>query len=197
MGLAHDDIRAVITRAGEIQNATAPDQAEIEALIQAAAEVGIERSAVERALRERMATSMALPAVGDLTFAKSADDKFYAAEVVAVTNDTVRVQFMRGGVHTVSVDELRPFSLLPGERVVVQWPWWGPWTCSVLSYDAAARYVTVTDGWGETRIFPLSEIWLAKPKAGPAKRMLYAGLIGFGVGVGGAIGAIITALVMR
>src|SRR5262245_4607671 len=55
MRLADDDIREVLARAVEIQSTTLQGDAlnaELEAVIQAAEEVGIARPAVERALRE-------------------------------------------------------------------------------------------------------------------------------------------------
>jgi hypothetical protein len=72
MGLSNDDeLRAVLARADEIQNSTSLRQADLEAIIQAAEEVGIARSAIERAIRERLNLPLKPPAVGDLTFAKS------------------------------------------------------------------------------------------------------------------------------
>ncbi|MDP9178308.1 MAG: tudor domain-containing protein, partial [Gemmatimonadota bacterium] len=132
MRLTDDEFRDVLTRAEEIQRASRHDNemnAEIEAVIGAAEEVGLARPAVERALRERLALSVP-PAVGALTFARSTDDKFYVAEVVSISTEGVRVRFLRGGEHLVTLDELKPCAFLPGERVVCNWPWWGPWTCT-------------------------------------------------------------------
>ena len=199
MPLDNDEIRSVVARADEIQRRTQrghATSADLEAVIQAAEAVGIERSAVERALRERLHVPLAPPGVGELVFARSTDGKLYVAEVLASGDQDFRVRFLRGSEHTVALDDLRPCSLLPGEKVVVNWPWWGPWTCTVVSYDAAARTVSVTDGWSETHSFPISEIWLNAPRdAGANSRArVYAALLGAGATIGAIVGSIVTAL---
>ena len=198
MKMETDDLRAVFARADEIQNNAPPARADIEAVIQAAAEVGIARSAVERALRERLNLPMRPLAVGDLTFAKSADEKFYVAEVVSLSGDNVRVRFLRGSEHTVSHDELRPCSFLPGERVICPWPQWGPWTCTVLSYDEAERRIEATDGWGEKRSFAIRDVWITPLKNNTkSKARVYGALLAVGATVGAAIGSLLTLLILR
>lgn len=199
MSLGPDEIRNVIARAEEIQSATPISSAEFEALIHAGEEVGIGRVAIERALRERLNLPKRPPAIGELTFAKSADGKFYVAEVVGVSDDIYRVRFLRGSEHDVTLDEMRPSSFLPGEQVMANWEWWGPWPCTVMRYDRERREVTVSDGWsGDTRTFPLSEVWIAPRNKAVAKRgRIYAALIGVGITAGAAIGSIITALILR
>jgi hypothetical protein len=197
MALAPDELRNVLARAEEIQSASSISTIELEAVIQAAEEVGIARSAIERALRERLHLPLRVPAVGELTFAKSADGKFYVAEIVSMSDDVFRVRFLRGGEHHVAVDELRPCSFLPGEQVVCYWPWWGPWTCTVLSYDEKRAQVKVTDGWGDAKTFPISEVWIApRKKAVTTRSRVYAALIGVGIAAGAAIGAIVTGLLL-
>ncbi len=102
-------------------------------------------------------------------------------------------------------DQVRPFAVIPGERVVVNWPWWGPWTCNVVAYDAVKQRVKVNDGWGATKSFHVAEVWLPPRKAvargpggsvGPRTR-LYVTLIGAGAGLGTLVGSIITALLTR
>ena len=199
MQLARDDVRAVLARASEIHAATEGSFGDRESIIQAAEEAGIGRAAVERALRECMPDApMTAPLVGDTTFAKSADGKFYVATVVSVSDDRYHVRFLRGGEHVVTLEELRPGTFLPGERVVVQWPWWGPWTCTIVSYAADTQQVTVTDGWSETRTFPIAEVWLAPRKSVQSRRTrMTAALIGAGAAAGAAIGSIVTALLLR
>lgn len=200
MGLEHNDIREVLARAQEIQRRTLPDAIELEAVIQAAEEVGIPRSAVERALRERLDMPIRTLVAGDLAFVKSADDKYYVAEVISTSDNDIRVKFLRGSEHTVSPDEARPCALLPGARVVCSWPSWGPWTCTVVSFDAAKRTVVLSDGWSGTKTFPLEEIWIAPPRKRSAdsrtKAKVYALLIGAGATAGAIIGSIITALAL-
>ena len=198
MPLEDHDIRAVLARAQEIELGTQSDAAEIERVIQAAEEVGISRASVERAFRERLNLPARASSVGDLVFARSSDDKYYTAEVLAVDTHGVRVRFLRGSEHEVSTDEIRPCTLLPGERVICPWPWWGPWTCTVLSYDAARQRVSVSDGWGETRDFSITEIWTAPPRAPDqhraTKRKIYAVLLGVGAVGGTIVGAIVSSL---
>jgi hypothetical protein len=190
--LTDEELRDVLTRAEEIQRATRTGpaaQKELEAVIGAAEEIGLERSAVERALRERLA----------LTLARSTDDKYYVAEVVSVTPDNIRVRFLRGSENDVTLDQLRPIAFNPGERLTVDWPMWGQWTCTVVSYDAARRRVELSDGWGETRSFPIDEVWV-KPKREEnslGRRRVYVTLVGAGAAIGAVIGSLITALLMR
>ena len=196
MGLESEELRAVYARASEIQNNTPAGHAELEAVIQAGVEAGIARPAIERALRERLNLPMRPLAAGDLAFAKSADEKFYVAQILSLTGDNVRVRFLRGGEHTVARDELRPCSFLPGERVVCPWPGWGPWTCTVVSYDAELLRIKATDGWGDTHSFSIGDVWIAPARnTSPPKARLYGVLIGVGAAVGAAIGSIITALI--
>jgi len=201
--LNDDELHDVLARAEEIQRSalTGPDaRAELEVVIQAAEEVGIPRAAVERALRERFNLPAQPPKPGELFFARSADGRFYVAEVLAATTDDVRIRFLNGSEHSVAPTELRPAGFLPGAKVTVNWPWWGAWTCTVVSYDAAKGRIKVNDGWGETKHFPIGEVWLNAPRApaaGSSRTRIYATLLGAGAGVGAIVGAIITALLLR
>ena len=67
MGLANEEVRDILARAAEIESVTRHGGMEMEAVIQAAEEVGISRTSVERALRERMKLPARPPAVGELT----------------------------------------------------------------------------------------------------------------------------------
>jgi hypothetical protein len=203
MRLTDDELRDVLARAEEIQRASRRGDernAELEAVIGAAEEVGLARPAVEQALRERLALPATPPAVGTLAFARSADDKFYVAEVLSISTEGIRVRFLRGSEHLVTLDQLRPCSFLPGERVVCNWPWWGPWTCAVVAYDAAKRRVKVSDGWGNTRTVPIAEVWVPparKADTSGARTRVYATLIGAGAALGALAGSIVTAVLMR
>jgi hypothetical protein len=75
---------------------------------------------------------------------------------------------------------------------------WGPWTCTVVAYDAAKQRVKLSDGWGYTRTFPVSEVWLAPAKADPRTtgRRVSAILLGVGAAAGALLGSIVTALLM-
>jgi hypothetical protein len=202
MRLTDDQLREVLARAEEIQRTSwvgTDMNAELQAVIGAAEEVGLARPAVERALRERFDVFATAPTVGALVFAKSADHKFYIAEVLAVTADAVRVRFLRGSEHVVGPDEVRPCSLIPGEKVACNWPWWGEYTCTVIAYDAAKKRVKLSDGWGTTKTFPAAEVWLEPPRNVDenARSRVYATLIGAGLAVGAIAGSIVTALLLR
>jgi hypothetical protein len=75
---------------------------------------------------------------------------------------------------------------------------WGPWTCTVIGYDSVKQRVKLSDGWGYTRTFPVSEVWLPPTKADArtARQRVYAFLIA-GATAGALIGSVITALLMR
>lgn len=191
------DMRQVLERAAELEHAAPLAAADVDALLQAADEVGIPRAAVERALREIHATLPPPPTVGQLVFARSADDCYYAAEVTEALDTQFKVRFLRGGENTLHSDEMRPCSLLPGQRVRVKWPGWGNWTCPVISYDAELRHVTVTDGWAETRTFHIGDVWLDPRKTETRSRRgkLRNAVLG-AAAAGAAIGSIITALLL-
>src|SRR5688572_6912643 len=139
MPLTDDELRDVLARAEEIQRTSrqGPEwNAELAAVIGAAQEVGLSRQAVERAIHERLNLPARPPDVGTLAWAKSADGKFYVAEVLATSADGARVRYLRGSEHQVGLNELRPCAFIPGQRIVCNWPWWGPWTGTLVSYDA-------------------------------------------------------------
>ncbi|MGH7709640.1 MAG: hypothetical protein ACREOG_00055 [Gemmatimonadaceae bacterium] len=201
MRLTDEELQDVLARADEIERTSRRGEqfhAELEAVIGAAEEVGLSRQAVERALRERLDLPMTVPTPGTTVWAKSADGKSYVAEVLATSQDDVRVRFLTGSLHDATLDEIRPCSFIPGERVVCDWPWWGPWTCSVVSYDHEKKRVKLSDGWGYIKTFSLSEVWLPqrKPETGGSRRRVYLTLLGAGTAIGALVGSIITALVL-
>jgi hypothetical protein len=204
MHLTDDQIRDVLARAEEIRNASLRSgamRADMEGVIEAGEAVGLPRAAIEKALREELDLPARPSAAGDLVFARSTDDKYYVASVVSPGAEEVRVRFLRGGDHAVTPDDIRPCTFLPGEKVVVNWPWWGAWTGPVVSYDAARQEVTVTDGWDQ-KTFPIAEVWLDRKKrpvsmnAGRRARTLQR-MLGVAVGAGGLIGSLITWMLLR
>jgi hypothetical protein len=196
MPLNDDDIRAIVARAEQLQHTGDFSGDELEALVRAGEDIGISRSAMQRALQERLGTPLN-PQPGEVVFARAPDEKYYVAEVLADEGDEYRVRFLRGGERLLAHNELRACSFLPGERIVCPWPGWGAWTCTVLSYDAAEGHVTVTDGWAETATFPISDVWLApRTAAGRRRARIYAALLAAGAAVGAAVGAIVTAFVL-
>ena len=200
MRLTDEELRKVLARAGEIDRAAPGEerQFEREAVIGAAEEAGMSRHAVERAMTELLGLPAVPPAVGSLAWARSVDGKFYVAEVAAVSEAGARVRFLRGSEHELPLGDLRPCAFVPGERIVCHWPMWGPWTCTVIGYDAERRRVKLSDNWGSAKSFPIAEVWLARARGdnGAARRRISVRLIGFGMAAGAAIGSIITALLM-
>jgi len=202
MRLTDDELRDVLQRAEEIQRTTRRGdllQGEIAAVIEAGEGIGLTRAAVERALRERLDFAPA-PAVGDRVFAKSADGKFHIANVVSISGDDIRVSFVRGGEQVVTADEVKPCSFVPGQRVMYHWPWWGPWSCEVVSYHAPTGFLMLSDRWGSTTTCRAEDVWLEPKKQANAltpRKRAYATLIGLSVGAGAIVGALITALLMR
>ena len=194
MRLSDDELRDVLSRAEEIQRGSRSIdtiQAEMEVVIGAGEAIGLTRPALERALRERFAVASS---PGSLVFAQSADGKYYVAEVVSVGTDSIRVRFLRGSEHTVTPDQVRPCAFLPGEKVVANWPWWGPWTCTVISYDAAKQKVKVSDGWGDTKNFNIAEVWQSGRKPWGGRFRIAATWLSVGVGLGTILGAALTRL---
>lgn len=142
------------------------------------------------ALRERLELGIiAPPQVGSLVFAQSTDGKYYVAEVESVVNEDVRVRYLRGSQHTVTIQQLRPAAFLPGERVIVNWPWWGPWTCDVISYDAERETIKVSDGMGTTKAFPISEVWQTDRTAWSGKLRIAVTWLAIGTALGAVAGA--------
>ena len=150
---------------------------------------------LRNALRERLEFgAIAPPEIGSLVFAQSADGKYYVAEVLSVQSEAVRVRFLRGSQHTLTLDQVRAASFLPGERVVVNWPWWGPWTCTVISYDEQKEKVKLSDGWGDSKSFPISEVWQTNRTAWSGKFRIAATWLSIGIGLGAILGATLTRL---
>lgn len=202
MQLSDEELRQLLARAEEIQRTARAGPAwnsELQAVIGAAEEVGIERHAVERAIAERYSVA-APPAAGDMVWARSVDGKFYAARVVSASEHGARVEFLGGSERSVTADDLRPCALVPGERIVCNWPWWGRWTCTLVKYDPERERVKLDDGWGDSRWFKLDQVWLAPQRAEPetsSRRRIYLKLLGIGAAAGAAIGAVATAVIMR
>lgn len=199
MRLTDEQLRDVLARAEEIQRKSltgSAAEAEREAVIQAGEAIGLQRSAIERALRERPELAVYDAQPGELVFARSSDRKYYVAEVVSAGSDLVRVRFLRGSEHLVAPDELRPCAFLPGDRVVANWPYWGPWPASVVSYDANLMRVRVNDGWGSEIDVSIAEVWLAPAKESSGSRFR-AKLLAWGAVGGVAVGTIATYILLR
>jgi hypothetical protein len=126
---------------------------------------------------------------------------YYVAEVLSSAPNEVNVRYLSGSDAALAPDEIRTCRFRPGERITVNWPWWGPWTCSVVSYDAHRQRVELSDGWGSTKTFDIAEVWLQPPKKplspGKRKGRMYVTLMAAGSGIGAVVGSALTWLLMR
>lgn len=198
--LTEEEVREVLARAEAIHMESSATS-DAHSVIRAAEEAGLPREAIEQAIRERFEFVGALPKPGELAFAKSTDGKFYVSEVIESAPTSARVRFLKGGELSVRPEDLKPLSLLPGQRVVCPWPDWGWWTCTVVSYNADKKKVKVSDGWGSTETFPISDVRLDPPRSrnasGPSRAKLTLYAYALGVLTGGVATGILTWLVMR
>ncbi len=196
MRLTDRELQDVLTRAEELgRSAKQPptSNSDLAAFLGAAEEVGFSRQAVQQALAEQFDLPATPPLVGALTWARASDGKFYVAEVLSSSEDTIRVRFLRGSEHDLPLDELRSYALSPGVRVTCIWPSWGPWTCTVVAYDSSKERVKLGDGWGSTKWFPISEVWMARPKGASTHRRRLNVIL---LGVGALVGSLLTALLL-
>ncbi len=201
-----EHVREVLARAEEIhQQELLPLDIgpQMQEVVQAAEESGLSRSAVMQALRERVSAHRTPPEPGELVFAPSEEGDWYAAELVAVDKGQAKVRFLGGSDARFSLEELRPFQMLPGQQVQCPWPDWGWCGCTVVSYDRENRKVRLSDFWGSEYTFHLSDVYVEPPK--PRKEPLLAALraratlalVSAGLVAGGAIGALVTWLLLR
>jgi hypothetical protein len=197
MRLTDKQLQDVLARAEELDRAAnqpPSSSSDLAAFLGAAEEVGFSRQAVQQALAEQLDLPAAPPVVGALIWARAADGEFYVAEVLSSSEYTTQVRFLGGSEHALPLDELRSCALSPGARVVCNWPNWGKWTCTVMAYDSGKGRVKLSDGWGSTKWFPISEIWMARPKDATSHRRRLDAIL---IGAGAVLGSLITALLMR
>lgn len=199
--LTEEQVRDALSRAEELHLRSALAEGHspaLESVLNAAEEMGISRDAMPQALQEKLGKPMETPEVGDMVFARSADNNYYVANVVAAEAGRVRVRFLSGGEDTLPEDALRPCNFVPGMKVFAQWPVWGWYKGDVISYDAKKGKLLVSDGWSEKK-FSISEVRLepVKQKSGSTRSKLYWTLITVGIALGGPLGALVTWLLMR
>jgi hypothetical protein len=192
--LSPEAIKSVLARAEEIQSQGGlhADHEEIDTVVRAATEAGLSEQAVLQALRERLSIVPGDLELGQRVYAKSSDGFFYPATIEKIDAASVKVNFLGGGYANLSKLDLRPMTLMPGQKIMCPWPDWGWWNCTLVSYNSKTDEVEVTDGWSETNTFPLTSTRLSKtdgmPKADlTAKITWWAAMIG-----GGVIGSAIT-----
>ncbi len=197
--LTDEELRLVLERAEEIQRTTRHGDswnAEVAAVISAGEGVGLSREAVQQAIAERVGLPAVPPAAGTMVWARSADGQYYLADVVGSSESDAHVRFLRGGEHRLALDAVRLASFLPGERVLVDWPMWGPAECTVVAYDAPRQKVKLADSWGYVKTFGLADVWRAPQRAVSAKATSsHAWIIAGSATVGALLGAALMALI--
>lgn len=167
-------------------------------LLRAAEEAGLSRSSVTQALRERLATQRTPPEPGSLVLAEAGQGKLYAAEVLELSAGHAKVRFISGVEASVSLEDVEPFQMFPGQVVRCPWPQWGWWTCTVVSYDHTKKKVKATDNWGQNATFNLGDIYVERKSAHAAApapltaTLFLAGMLGSSL-----FGALITWFLMR
>lgn len=196
-GLNSQELSDVLQRAQQLearQVAQAEAGHDLQSFIRAAEEVGIGREAIMQALREKVGHSIENLEVGERVFAKSADGAFYVAVVKEIRGTKVKVNFLHGSDHELPLADLRPFSLLPGQRLEVNWPTWGWWNVELTRYDDTSGKLTASDGLS-AKEFSLTEARLPAQRTEQQQRV--SALL-FRVGIAAAsAGAVIGALVAR
>ena len=200
MALSDEELRAVLERAEEIQRTSRHGDAwnaEVAAVISAGEGVGLSRESVRQAIAERIGVPLAPPASGAMVWARSADRQYYLAEVVGTTEAEVHVRFLRGGEHVLTLDGVRKASFLPGEKLMVDWPMWGPAECSVVAYDAPQQSLRLSDSWGYEKTFHIAEVWRVPARVVGEKKASNLWIIAGSATVGALFGAIAMALLLR
>ncbi len=167
--LTPEAVRSVLARAEEIQlqAGATTSQDEIELVVRAATEAGLSEAAVMQALRERLSLVSDTLAPGHRVFAKSADGYFYPALIDSVHEMTATVKFIAGGEAMVARGDLRPMNLMPGQKVYCPWKDWGWWNCTIVGFNTLTDELEVSDGWGETAKFKVSEVRLSRNEGLP------------------------------
>lgn len=162
---SEEELGATIQRAREIaeqsQTLSVPSS-DVEALLSAAEEMGIPRSASLQALKERGLVAEQAWEVDQQVFAPSADGNWYAATLATVDEHTATVRFLGGGERTCPLADLRPFSLVPGMKLEGDLKDWGWWGVVVEGFDTAKGKVRIKhDDWfGEKETLPIQKVRL-------------------------------------
>jgi hypothetical protein len=173
--LSEEELRETLQRARQIAEQgreLAAPEVDYEAYLKAAEEVGLPRSAVLQALRERQLIPAETFAAGQMVFAPSADGYWYPATLVDLESHTATVRFLSGGEHTCALADLRPLSLIPGRKLEADLKGWGWWSAIVEKYDPQSGKVSVLhDDWmGGKEKVSLQKIRLPAKLASPPKQ---------------------------
>ncbi len=196
--LKPQDLQEVLRRAQEIDAhrvELSSASGEPEMFLRAAEDAGISREALVQALRERLGSPLEGIKPGDRVFAKSADGAFYAADLLEVSEGSARVRFLNGSDHTLPRTDLRPFAILPGQKLQCKWPMWGWYTSRAESFDPQTGKVRASDGGWNTKSFDLDKVRLRAEKS--RSRRSLSGLITGVAVVSALLGGVLGALLMH
>ncbi len=163
--LNENEIKTILERAEQIHSATNFEyESEAAGLLKAAEEAGLPREAIELALKERL-SSQQLPCVkGDLIFAPRQDGALHVARVIESKNSVIQAQFLRGTEVTLPIEKVIKADFQFGTKVQAHWPVHNWHKSTVIGFDLEGETVKLSDGWGFTKSFHLSEIRLPRKK---------------------------------
>lgn len=172
--LNENEVKAILKRAEQIHSGEiSGDQSETAALLVAAEEAGLPREAVELALQERLSSQPLSCDTGDLVFAPRPDGKMYVAQVVLAKSSVIKARFLNGSELTLPSEKVVKADFQIGSKVQALWPIHNWHMSTVIAFDREEGTVKLSDGWGFTKTFPLSEIRL------PRQRNLHKSLAAF------------------
>lgn len=163
--LNENEIKTILERAGQIQIESNTDiESETAALLKAAEEAGLSRQAVELALQERLSSQQLPCTKGDLIFAPRPDGSLHVAQVIESLGSVVRARFFNGAEVTIPRDQAIKADFQVGAKVQAYWPVHNWHTSTVIGFERENETVKLSDGWGFTKTFSLSEIRLRRKK---------------------------------
>ncbi len=163
--LNENEVKAILKRAEQIHSGeNSSDHSETAALLIAAEEAGLPREAVELALQERLSFQPIAYNSGDLVFASRPDGKMYVARVVLTKSSVIKVRFLNGTEVTLPAEKVVKADLQVGTKVQALWPIHNWHMSTVIAFDQDCGTVKLSDGWGFTKIFPISEIRIPRKR---------------------------------
>lgn len=198
--MEQEKLTEVLKRAQEISDQSSlifEPHPEIEQYVRAAEEIGISRDATLQALRERLDLPLRAFEAGEMVFARSKDDRYYAAKVLEVDGRRIRLQFLSGSDHECDVTDLRLFSLTPGQKLQYNSPTHQIWvTGRVEGFDRNVQTVRVHWG-GVSESLTLDKVRMPREDSDSKFEVPYWAVAAASALGGGVIGALLMRLLMR
>ncbi len=199
-----EELTEILARAEEISSQRSESllhSNEIEAILDAAEEAGLNREATLQALRERLAPPSADIVAGELVFAKSDDGHYYPARLIGMANHYADIHFISGTKTKIGIGDIKPFTITPGLKLQFQEQTFNYWTeGEVTRYNDEGRSVTFLY-WGKEITVSLEKV--RQKKVSPLQRATSAvkwkilGLVIGSSAITGAIGFLIGYLAGR